>query len=243
MKLVGERRALAAVIFAFYFLQYLMAVLMGQIPPAYANAFAAIAGVYGLAFFSLVAGYFWARWYSVGVGLYGVIIGVVAVWKEGTEPVYMFVLLTHLAAAVMLWGDKMSVPYDGQLAWREKFHMDENAVQRLGRSVIRAGVSLPFVLLYALAPREAPEMLAAFAALALAGFGLRALVQMKTWGILALGAAGALLVTQSGAQVVSSGLTTSLLAPALGGVLLLAAAAPFVPAMFRYLRSAARQSV
>ena len=31
--------------------------------------------------------------------------------------------------------------------------MDENAVQRLGSSVIRAGVSLPFVLLYALAPK------------------------------------------------------------------------------------------
>ena len=243
MKLVGERRALAAVIFAFYFLQYLMAVLTGAIPPAFANAFAAIAGVYGLAFFSLVAGYFWARWYSVGVGLYGVIIGVVAVYKEGTEPVYMFVLLTHLAAAAMLWGDKMSVPYDGQTAWREKFHMDEHAVQRLGRSVIRAGVSLPFVLLYALAPRPETEMVAAVAALALAGFGLRALVHMRTWGILALGAAGSILVTQSGAQLVSSGVTTSLVAPALGGVLLLAAAAPFVPAMFRYLRSTARSAV
>ena len=32
--------------------------------------------------------------------------------------------------------------------------MDEGAVQRLGRSVIRAGVSLPFVLLYALAREE-----------------------------------------------------------------------------------------
>jgi hypothetical protein len=35
-------------------------------------------------------------------------------------------------------------------------------------------------------------------------------------------------------------MTTSVLAPALGGVLLLAAAAPFIPAMFRYLRSAVR---
>ncbi|HLL23812.1 MAG TPA: hypothetical protein VK427_16855 [Kofleriaceae bacterium] len=239
MKLVGERRAFAAVIFAFYFLQYLMAVLTGAIPPEFANAFAAIAGVYGLAFFSLVAGYFWARWYSVGVGLYGVIVGCVAVWQEGTEPIYMFVLLTHLAAAAMLWGNKMSVPYDGQTAWREKFHMDENAVQRLGRSVIRAGVSLPFVLLYALAPRPEAELVGAIAALVLAGFGLRAVVQLKTWGVLALGAAGSILVVQSGAQVVSSGVTTSMLAPALGGVLLIAAAAPFVPAMFRYLRSQA----
>ena len=33
----------------------------------------ALAAVYGLAFFALVAGYFWARWYAVGVGLFGVI--------------------------------------------------------------------------------------------------------------------------------------------------------------------------
>ena len=242
MKLVGERRALATIIFAFYFLQYLMAVLMGGIPPEFNKAFAAIAGVYGLAFFSLVAGYFWARWYSVGVGLYGVIVGIVALWKDsnGATEIYMFILLTHLAAAAMLWGSSMSQPYDGQTAWREKFHMDENAVQRLGRSVIRAGVSLPFVLLYALAPRPETEMVAALAALALAGFGFRAVTQMKTWGVLAFGAAGSILVMQSGSAVVSGGVTTAVLAPALGGVLLLAAAAPFVPAMFRYLRGAAR---
>ena len=239
MKLVGERRALAAVIFAFYFLMYLMAVLQGGVPPEYNKAFSAIAGVYGLAFFSLVAGYFWARWYSVGVGLYGVIVGVVAIWTEkSAEPVYLFILLTHLAAAVMLWGNTMSTPYDGQTAWREKFHMDDNAVQRLGRAVIRAGVSLPFVLLYALAPR--PGMMVGLVALVLAGLGLRALVQLKTWGVLSIGAAGSILVAQSGADVVSSGMTTGVIAPMLGGVLLLAAAAPFVPAMFRYLRSQAR---
>ena len=38
--------------------------------------------------------------------------------------------------------------------------MDENAVQRLGRSVIRAGVSLPIVLLYALAPKPGSAELA-----------------------------------------------------------------------------------
>jgi hypothetical protein len=238
MKLVGERRALAVIVFAFFFLQYLMAVLMGGIPPELNKAFSAIAGVYGLAFFSLVAGYFWARWYSVGVGLFGVILGVVGIWKEGTEPVYMFFLITHLGAVLMLWGEAMSLPYDGQTAWRLRWHMDDHAVQRLGRSVIRAGVSLPFVLLYAFVPK--PEMLAGFAALALTGLGIRALVQMKTWGIFALGAAGSILVAQSGAQFVGSGMTPAIIAPALAGVLLFAAAAPFIAPMFRYLRSAAR---
>ena len=76
-------------------------------------------------------------------------------WQIGAEPVLLFIGGTHLAATVMLWGSAMAQPYDGQTAWREKFHMDDNAVQRLGRSVIRAGVSLPFVLLYALAPKPA----------------------------------------------------------------------------------------
>src|SRR5947207_8964946 len=148
MKLVGERRALAAAIMAFYFLFYGV-LAYSQIAPDFTKAFAAIAGVYGLAFFSLVAGYFWARWYSVGVGLYGVISAAVGIWQIGAEPLLVFMGGTHLAATLFLWGQTMSEPYDGQTAWRERFHMDDHAVQRLGRSVIRAGVSLPFILLYA----------------------------------------------------------------------------------------------
>lgn len=234
MKLVGERRAIAAIVFAFYFLVYGLMALSGAVPEELIKAFVAIAGVYGLAFFSLVAGYFWARWFSVGVGLYGVITAVVGIWQIGSEPVLLFMGGTHLAATIALWGNSMSVPYDGQTAWRERYHMDDNAVQRLGRSVIRAGVSLPFVLLYALAPKPGTEMLLGLAALALSGLGFRALVQMKTWGILALGTAGTLLVATSAASVagvgfapVISGSITLAFAPALAGVLLLAAVIPF----------------
>ena len=235
MKLVGERRALAAIIFAFYFLMYFLAVVQGMVPPEFNKAFSAIAGVYGLAFFSLVAGYFWARWYAVGVGLYGIITAAVGIWQIGTEPVLVFVGGTHLAATLMLWGEAMSKPYDGQTAWREKLHMDENAVQRLGRSVIRAGVSLPFVLLYALAPK--PEAMLGLLALVLTGVGLAALVRFKTWGVLALGAAGSILVMHTGASVVSHGMTTALIAPSLAGVLLISASIRWVPAMARYVTS------
>ena len=146
MKLVGERRALAAAIMAFYFLLYgVMA--FSQLAPAFTKACAAISGVDGRAFFSLVAGYVWARWYCVGVGLYGVITAAVGVWQIGAEPILLFIGGTHLAATLFLWGEAMSQPYDGQAAWRETFHMDDSAVQRLRRSVIRAGVSLPFILL------------------------------------------------------------------------------------------------
>lgn len=243
MKLVGERRAVAAFVFAFYFLMYGVMALSGAIPEELVKAFVAIAGVYGLAFFSLVAGYFWARWYSVGVGLYGVITSAVGIWQIGAEPVLLFLGITHAVAALALWGTAMSEPYDGQTAWRERYHMDDNAVQRLGRSVIRAGVSLPFVLLYALVPKpDSALAFGAFAALALTGLGLRALVRMKTWGILALGAAGSLLVGMAGASAagiafapLATGSLALTLAPAIAGLLLLAAAAPFAAPIVRAL--------
>jgi len=219
---------------AFWFLLYVV-IAYAQILPDFTKAFVAIAGVYGLAFFALVAGYFWARWYAVGVGLYGVITAAVGMWQIGAEPVLLFVGGTHAAAALLLWGSAMSQPYDGQTAWRERFHMDDNAVQRLGRSVIRAGVSLPFVLLYALAPKpDSASLLASIVALALTGLGIRALVQMKTWGVLALGAAGVLLTTLAGIDLLQ-GDGIAVLKPALAGVLLLAAAVPFAAPMARWV--------
>lgn len=241
MKLVGERRALAAAVFAFYFLVYALLALSGAIPPEFGKAFMALAGVYGLAFFALVAGYFWARWYAVGVGLYGVITAAVGMWQIGAEPVLMFIGGTHLAATLMLWGNAMSQPYDGQTAWREKLHMDDNAVQRLGRSVIRAGVSLPMILLYALAPKPGgEETVLAMLALVLAGVGFRGLVKAKTWGVLSLGAAGALLVSLAGAELYLGAPETYAVRPALAGGLLLAAVAPFVAPIARFVRRSLR---
>lgn len=242
MKLVGERRALAAAIMAFYFLLYGV-IAFSQLVPELTNAFFAISGVYGLAFFSLVAGYFWARWYSVGVGLYGVITAAVGMWQIGAEPILLFIGGTHLAATVFLWGEAMSQPYDGQAAWREKFHMDDSAVQRLGRSVIRAGVSLPFILLYALAPRpesaDAASTVVSISALVLAVAGLRGLLRLRTWGVLALGAAGALTLAIAGADAASHGLGPWILRPVLAGSMMLAAVAPFLRPILRFVLPAA----
>jgi hypothetical protein len=236
MKLVGERRALASAVMAFYFLLYGVMAL-SRMAPEFSRAFAAIAGVYGLAFFALVAGYFWARWYAVGVGLYGVITAIVGIWQIGAEPILLFVGGTHLAATVLLWGSAMSQPYDGQTAWRERFHMDDHAVQRLGRSVIRAGVSLPFILLYALMPRpDAGSLLASLAALALTGLGLRALIRLRTWGVMALGAAGVLMLSLAAADVATAGLSTAVMKPAFAGALLVAAVIPFLAPMIRWVR-------
>jgi hypothetical protein len=235
MKLVGERRALAAVTFAFYGLIYLL-LATSSLQPQLSPALYALAGVYGLAMFSLVAGYFWARWYAVGVGLYGIITSAVGMWQIGPEPVLVFMAGSHVVATVMLWGQAMSESYDGQTAWREKFHMDENAVQRLGRSVIRAGVSLPFVLLYALMPKQgAGELALSLTALVLTGVGLRGLVRLRTWGVLAVGAAGMLLVSMGAGELAMQPIGA--LRPLLGGGLLLLAAAPFAVPMLRTVRS------
>ena len=234
MKFVGERRALSAVTFAFYFLVYLLIALQGVVPEL-GPAFYALAGVYGLAFFALVAGYFWARWYAVGVGLYGVITAGVGMWQLGPEPVLLFLGGTHLAATMLLWGEAMSAGYDGQTAWREKLHMDENAVQRLGRSVIRAGVSLPFVLLYALAPKPGgAALLVSLGALVLAGLGIRALVQLRTWGVLAIGSAGAILLAMAGGEMLTNEMYA--LKPALAGSLLVFAATPWAMPIVRAIR-------
>lgn len=235
MKLVGERRAIAAICFAIYFFLYLL-LGFADLMPGMAPALFALAGVYGLAVFSLVAGYFWARWYSVGVGLYGIITAAVGMWQLGPEPILVFIGGTHALATVALWGAAMSEGYDGQTAWREKLHMDESSVQRLGRSVIRAGVSLPMVLLYALAPKpDTATTILSFAALALVGFGFRAMVKFRTWGVIAVGIAGGLLLGATGLELATRHELFAL-KPALSGALLLLAAAPWAGSIARYIR-------
>ena len=126
----------------------------------------------------------------------------------------------------------MSASYDGQLKWRERFHMDDNAVHRLGRSVIRAGVSLPIVLLYALAPKSGAALAVGVPALLLVVVGLRGLTQVKTWGVLALGAAAGLLLAFAGFQH-----GAGMMLPTLSGALLASAALPFAAPMLHYVRS------
>jgi hypothetical protein len=236
MKLVGERRAIAAICFAIYFFLY-FALAIADLAPGMDKALFALAGVYGLAFFALVAGYFWARWYAVGVGLYGLITAAVGMWQIGPEPILVFIGGTHLLATASLWGNAMSASYDGQTAWREKLHMDEHAVQRLGRSVIRAGVSLPMVLLYALMPKPgSTELVLSLAALVLVGLGFRAMIKLRTWGVLAVGAAGGLLLAAAGLELATRSSELYALKPALGGSLLVMAAAPWAAPILGFFR-------
>lgn len=239
--LVGERRALAAALLAFYGFLFLIVSLAP--PPGWGACFAALALIYGAGFFSLVAGYFWARWFSIGLGMSGLISAVVSMTQIGLEPVLLFYGLTHGAVSLVLWGTPMAAAFDGKSEWRERFSLDENGTHRLGKAIIRAGISLPYVVMYALAPRDgATSLVFALAAAALAATGFVGLLKTRTWSLGAiLGAALALVVSLAtmGSTVtpMAGGYGLSLILLGIGGAALLAAStAPFVRPALHYLR-------
>jgi hypothetical protein len=241
-RLTGERRAFAAALLAFYAFIYLLVALAP--PPGWAACFAAMALVYGAGFFGLVAGYFWARWYAIGLGMSGLITAVFSVIQIGMEPVLLFYGATHGGVSLFLWGGGMSSAFDGRKEWRERFHLDENATHKLGKSVIRLGISLPYIVLYALAPKDGAGE-AVFAALAggLVLTGVIAMFRMRTWGVAALAggvlAMAASLVAQPfDLAPFGNGYALNLTAAGAAGLLLVAAAlAPFVKPIARYLRA------
>jgi hypothetical protein len=242
-RLTGERRAFAAALLAFYAFIYLLVALMPPLP-GWAPAFTAMTLVYGAGFFGLVAGYFWARWYAIGLGMSGLITAVFSIFQVGMEPILLFYGATHAGVSLFLWGGGMSLGFDGRKEWRERFHLDENATHKLGKSVIRLGISLPYIVLYALAPKEgAAEALFAALAGGLVLTGVVAMFRMRTWGVAAL-VGGTLAM---GASLIAApfelapfgnGYAVNVTAAGTAAVLLIAAAlVPFARPIARYLRA------
>lgn len=232
MKLVGERRALASSVLIFYAFLYALVALTSPLPE-WKPAYLALASVYGLGFFSVVAGYFWARWYGIGVSLFGAISAAVGIWQLGPEPLLLILGGSHLFTALALSGQAMAAPFEGQEPWRARYHMDEHGVRRLGKSVMRAAFGLPYILLYALAPKPANGLMVVGAILVVAGFA--GLVRLRTWSVFAFGAASLVLAT-TGALAVIGGTGIGLV-PALGGLFAGATAAPFLAPLVRAMRA------
>jgi hypothetical protein len=238
-RLVGERRAIATSVLAFFTLMWWA--ISQQLPDAQARMFLALTGCYGIAFWSIAAGYFWGRWYSSGVLMFGMILGAMGLWQSRFDTPFIFLFGMHFLAAFCLWGESMSQLFEGKPGWRERFALDEGAVARLGNAVTRVGVSLPMILIYALAPRpkgmEFPiEMIGAgLAILAVAG-----IVRMRTWGILAAAAAGTVtalsVVDGVPATTADTWLPTGAPIGVAAAMLLFAAAAPYFAAMGRFVR-------
>lgn len=248
--LAGERKACALVCLSFYTALFgLLSLLLSNAPPdqpelrAWWPCFAALGALYGVSFFALGAGWFWARWFAMGLGYSGVTLAFWTIVTQRTiEPVMAFYGLTHGIIVLFLQGQKLVEEFDAKPEWRQALGLDEKAVLRVRQSVTRAATSLPTLIVIALAPREGSEGLL-LAALGLAG--LVGLLRLRTAGVLALLGAGLLLPWPMLAHTHATGSVASFLPFMSYGVLhlmgltaaglLVAASAPFLRPIARFL--------
>lgn len=212
--------------YAYFFFEY------GRYsPPMLARPLWAISALYGVAALGVMFGWFWGRWFARGLGYWGIVVGVLMMWQLGIENFLIFWAGTNAAVALLLAGEGMAARFDGRIDWRQRFHIDENGAERLGKSVTRVGMSLPWLLLYILIPRPGGAELVTLLPLALAGAGLFGLLRMRTWGLFAIGGASAATTVQ---------LATSSAPPIVGvlaALLLAAAVAPFARGLLTRLRA------
>lgn len=240
--MVGIRRALALLLLSFYVTQFAMTAWLG--PDELFPAYLGLALCYGIAFIALAAEWFWARWFAIGVGQFGSLM-LLLLFKMGMEPIVAFVGFTHLAISVCLMGEGMAAKYEHSERTQEKWNFQEESLHLMRRAVKSAGSTLPFLILYALAPRG--ELLN-FAALGLGLAGLWGLLRARTWGLFALGGAGALALADGvglfGAPTIGYLLLSSDGPMVYGYVGILAGALVMIPAFFagpmlRYVRARA----
>jgi hypothetical protein len=235
MSLVGERKAVAALALAAFTTLFTINSLVA--PPGLALLFAGMALVYGLGFFGLVSGWFWARWYALGLGFSGVAMAGMIAFQIGMDPTVWIWGVPHALVMAGLVGRHAAASFDGRVDWRERFRLDESSAHRLGKSITRAGASLPYLVMAALAPKEGNEMLVA----GLLGVAaVAALVKLRGWAPLALVGAGVTLLavgggTLIGASAVGLG-SLPVAASTLAGALLLGAALPLAGPVWRFLR-------
>jgi hypothetical protein len=230
MPMVGIRRALALLLLGFYVTQFAMTAWLG--PDELFAAYLGLCLCYGLAFVGLAAEWFWSRWFAIGVGNFGSLM-LLLLFKTGLEPIIAFVGATHLLIALCLSGEGMAAKYEHSERTQEKWNFQAESLLLMRRAVKSAGSTLPFLILYALAPRG--ELLQLFA-LGLGAAGLWGLVRGRTYGVLALGAAGLTALLDGmglfGAPTIGYLLLTTHGPMIYGHVGILAGALLVVPALF-----------
>jgi hypothetical protein len=249
---VGERKALALLCLGFYTTMFFLITLTARRDlPEWLPVFVGMTAIYTLAFVGVAAEWFWGRWFAIGLGYWGVTMTGMA-WLSLHElpPPLIFFGVTHALVALSLLGDRMATAFELKPGWRERWNLDEQGVLRVRKSVTRAASSLPALVMFALAPRES-ESLALLMVPALAVAGVVGLLSRRTWGVLCLGGAGALsaaaaLLLGGPASTAAVGAHFGAVMPfvavapqavaGFGALLLVAAAAPFVAPMLRYVR-------
>jgi hypothetical protein len=242
MRFIGERRALAAAVIAFFTLQFLLSGLLIDGP--FRGMLIGLGIVYGTAFVAVVAGYFWGRWYALGLSFSGVGMAAMTLIRTGElPPVVLLIGISHAIIGLGLLGPDAATFYDGRRDWRERWRMDENAVNKLGKAVTRAGASLPYLIIAGLAPKEGAGYVLSAVALAGAFVGLTALLRMRTWGVFVLGAAAVAAFAASGLLAPWIGISAGtiggelMIAPGFVAFVLATALLPFAAPVARYLRA------
>jgi hypothetical protein len=157
----------------------------------WAPTFFGLGACYAVGFFAVAADWFWGRWFGLGLGNSGVslVVWVVIMTRELPGALLWFGLV-HAVVVACLAGDRMAAVYEGREDWRKRFHIDDQGVLRLRRSVTRAATSLPSLIVLALKPKEDPASMALAAVALVAAGGLVGVLRGRAWGVLAVGAAG-----------------------------------------------------
>ncbi len=228
------RRAVAALSLSFFGIVYIF--LAFSVPEGWGPALGALGLTYVVAFFAVVAEWFWGRWFATGIGWSGLMVALIGFLQVGWVPALAVYGGLHVLIVLPLAGKSMAARYDLQEGWRKRYRMDDLGVARLRKTITRSAASLPSVILWALAPKEPGQgMVLAFVTLALALVGLRGLVRLRTWGWLAVG--GAAVAALCGGRVTAGLPLLSAESPNLGACFLLAAALPFALPAIRFLRA------
>lgn len=201
-------------------------------PPMLSKPLWAISALYTIGLLGVTFGWFWGRWFARGLGYWGIVVGVLMMWQLGLENFLLVWAGTNAAIPLLLAGDGMATRFDGRADWRTRFHLDDNGVERLGKSVTRVGMSLPWLLLYVLLPRTGAAEAFLLLPLALAGAGLWGVLRMRTWGLFAIGGASVATTAHLAASPAQAPLVGVLAA-----VLLAAAVAPFARSLAARLRA------
>jgi len=230
----GPRRAASALSLSFFVVLYLF--LSFNAPPGWGPAFAALSLCYLVAFFSVVAGWFWGRWFATGLGWSGLMVAGISLVMIGWAPALAIYGGLHALIVLPLAGKSMAAQYDLQEGWRQKYRMDELGVARLRKTITRSAASLPSLILWALGPKDGQGMLLSLAALGLTIVGLRGVVRLRTWGWLAVAGAA---VAAFGSDRLAGLSTFEVAGPRLATVLLATAVLPFVLPAIRFVRARA----
>jgi hypothetical protein len=147
------RRAVAGLALSFFAIVYFFIALNAPLP-GWETTFFALAACYVVAFFAVVAEWFWGRWFATGLGWSGLMVAIVSVVMIGWDPALVIYGLLHAAIILPLAGKSMAARYDLQEGWRQRYKMDDLGVARLRKTITRSSASLPSLILWALGPKE-----------------------------------------------------------------------------------------